>query len=144
MSWGWRIAFLYSGFVLLILTFVVASTKQDFHLVTEDYYTAEVMYQQQIDRQRNARALPDPLHIRYESRAQRVVIDYPDDQADATGQVLLYRPSNSGMDRHFEVAPDHELQQRLSTEGLMPGLWKVQVTWQYGGQEYYGEQVVVL
>jgi hypothetical protein len=144
MSWGWRIAFLYSGFVLLILTFVVASTKQNFDLVTEDYYAAEVAYQQQIDRQRNARALADPMTIRYEAASQQVIVDYPSDQPHAKGQVQLYRPSNAGMDRTFEVAPNADFLQFLPTQDLIKGLWKVQVTWQVEGVEYYHEQVVIL
>jgi hypothetical protein len=144
MSWGWKITFLYASFVLLILTFVIASTKQNFDLVTEDYYAKEVAYQQQIDRQHGAQSLADPLTIRYEAASQRIVIDYPDHQPEVEGQVLLYRPANAGMDQTIAVNPDSGHLQHVSTQGLIAGLWKVQVTWRAGDHAFYQEQVVVL
>ena len=41
MSWGYKIMFLYLGFVAMILTLVVMSMQQDIHLVSENYYEKE-------------------------------------------------------------------------------------------------------
>ena len=143
MSWGWKITILYSGFVIMILTFVIASTQQEFHLVTEDYYAEEIAYQNRIDRTKAALALSDPMAIRLVAQDGVIEIDYPDEQRTPAGEIHLYRPDNARHDQKIAIAPDADHRQRLSLQGLKPGLWKVQVTWQANGQEFYKEQVVV-
>lgn len=143
MSWGWKIAILYSGFVIMILTFVVASTRIDFHLVTEDYYAEEIAYQERIDRTNAALALDDPMEIRLLKAEQKVEIEFPEGQSPS-GEILLYSPTNSREDRTFEVAPNSEQVQNISLKGLRTGLWKVQILWEDAGVKYYKEKVIIL
>ena len=72
MSWGWKITILYLGFVGMILTFVIASTQQDFHLVSEDYYAEEIAYQTRIDQTAAAQSLRDPLESCIKGAAHHV------------------------------------------------------------------------
>ena len=144
MSWGWKIALLYGGFVTLILTFVIPSPRRDVHLVTEDYYAQEIAYQERIDRTQAAQRLADPMSIRYEAAKGTITVDYPDGQRSLKGSVKLYRPSDARLDRTFEAQPDAEGLQVVSTQGMVPGLWRVQVLWEANGVRYYQAQVVVL
>ena len=43
--WGYGIALFFTAFVVFILTAVFTSTKENIHLVTEDYYAEELAYQ---------------------------------------------------------------------------------------------------
>ena len=38
LGWGWKIAILYGVFAVLIVSLVIASNRQHFDLVTDDYY----------------------------------------------------------------------------------------------------------
>ena len=49
MSWGKGIAIALTVFILFIATLVTIIIRQKVDLVSEDYYTQEINYQQEID-----------------------------------------------------------------------------------------------
>ena len=75
LSWGWRIAILYSLFVLFMSTLVIASNHQHFDLVSKDYYEDEITYQKVIDAGKNQSNLSQSLVIHADGRS--VTIDFP-------------------------------------------------------------------
>ncbi len=54
MGWGWRITILYSSFVVFMIGMAVMAFRQDFDLVSDDYYEEEIAYQGRIDQMTNA------------------------------------------------------------------------------------------
>ena len=70
MNWGWKIALLFSGFVLFILFLVFKSVQQDFYLVSKDYYKQEIEYQKVIDGMKNAQLLGDEFDVKYDIKTQ--------------------------------------------------------------------------
>jgi len=144
MNWGWKITLLYTGFVVMILTFVIASTMQDFSLVRTDYYEEEVRYQAQIDRIQRTRALKSPLEIVHQMDDGTVLIQYPTEHTTPAGTITLYRPSSASQDQLIPISPNADHRQSIETEKLLPGLWKVQVSWQSEGLEYFKEQAIVI
>ena len=45
MNWGNKITLVFIGFVILVITMVIFSMKQEFHMVEENYYEEEIAYQ---------------------------------------------------------------------------------------------------
>ena len=48
-NWGTKIGLFYSSFVLFILGMIFLSSQEQYDLVTEDYYAAEINFQSTID-----------------------------------------------------------------------------------------------
>jgi hypothetical protein len=56
-NWGTGIALTYSIFAMMIIAFVVYSFSKDIDLVTPDYYAKELVFQNQIDKEKRSQAL---------------------------------------------------------------------------------------
>jgi nitrogen fixation protein FixH len=61
-----------------------------------------------------------------------------------TGTIELYRPSARALDRSFPLKVDANGLQSLDAASLVPGLWKVRVSWTADNQDYYLDQKVVV
>src|SRR3954466_6335356 len=103
ISWGWKIALLYGGFVILISSMVIASNRQHFDLVSKDYYEAELGYQKVIDAGKNQSALSQPVSIH--ANAAAIVISFPDEFRSKvlSGSIQFYSPVNAAWDRSFKI-----------------------------------------
>ena len=63
-NWGTGIVLAFIGFISFIMYFVVnmnTDKKLDHDLVTEDYYKQELKYQNDIDKEKNAKTLTTNL-----------------------------------------------------------------------------------
>ncbi|GAB4409775.1 MAG: hypothetical protein OHK0039_13640 [Bacteroidia bacterium] len=141
MNWGLKIVLLYTGFVVMILGFVVASAMQEFHMVNDDYYAADLQYESQMERMRNTQALPEQPTLSLDGEGQ-LLLRFPEGLAVEQGTLVLYRPSDSKLDRSVALALDAQTQ-RIAVGDLARGLWRIQLNWQSVGKEYYLEQPIV-
>ncbi len=141
MSWSYKIAFLYIGFVVVILTGVIGSTFQDFDLVKEDYYEAEIAYQDRIDEIQHFIALEAKPVIALQEGL--IEIRFPDALQAASGTVHLYRPSDAELDKIIPLELKDGIQQ-IPTALLKKGRWRVQMEFEALGTGYYQEQSVEL
>lgn len=142
MSWGTKIAIFYSFFVVVLVSLVVSSIGTGDHLVTKNYYEKELAYEDHIEAVRNTDALADPLLITYERSTSSILLEYPQGIGSISGQVLLYRPSDAGLDQELAIQIDPAHRQVIDAADLLPGFWRVQVNWNTGGKEYYTEAKV--
>ena len=62
----------------------------------------------------------------------------------ATGSIQLYRPSSMNLDRRVKLAPNTLGIQTIDATALLPGLWKVRVSWKLGHEEYFIDRPVVI
>lgn len=143
LNWGTGIAIVYSVFVLALVFAVFQSTKVDHALVTDDYYQKDLEYQDQIDKEVNALNLEEDLQVKYADSERAVRFQFPSGLGDVNGSILFFRPSDKSLDFEAPVRADTAGTQVISTQDLLPGLWKVQVNWNAGGVEYYKEETVV-
>jgi hypothetical protein len=135
------------GIVLVIAVFLVVMLgvtgylmTQDVNLVTEKYYEKELAYQERIKAIERTHALGKDAGII--SAAGAVIVQYPRSMMSTTGEghVLLYRPSDRSSDRTMQIAADTAAQQVIPFTSLTSGLWRIQVQWTMGGEEFYLEQ----
>jgi hypothetical protein len=145
MSWGYKIAAMYGGFVAFIISMVVVCVKQDdIHLVSKDYYKEEIAYQDQIDKLTNAKRLTGGVGVQYTTASQEVLLFLPQAMHQATGSVLFFRPADARKDQKVALQLNESGKQIISTRGLSKGLWKVKVQWTYQNIPYFNEQVLVV
>ncbi|MEI7807764.1 MAG: FixH family protein [Verrucomicrobiota bacterium] len=131
-----------AAFVLLfagiIVVIVIAATHRD-TLVSENYYENELKYQGQIDSA--ARAKTSGATLAYDAAAGRIAVFIPVGQLgpNFSGNITLYRPSASGLDRQIRLAPGADGIQTLKISDLTPGPWLARAAWKSGGQDFYLE-----
>lgn len=146
MSWGWKIVFVYSAFVVMTLSMVIYFMGHKVDLVAEDYYKQEIEYQQQIDKMSNSKSLKEPIGFEFSYTQRTVKLNFPsgDLQNGLKGNIHFYRPSDSSLDRQIEVKPDENGEQLISVSSLNKGLWKVRISWTAAGTAYFDEKVITL
>ena len=141
MDWGKRILLTIIAFVALIMTLVVISVRMDgIELVTENYYQAEINYQDRIDQESSALRL-DRTVITYHSIDKNLVLDLPN---GSNGKLQLFRPSDATLDQELLVNVLDANSTTVSLVDLKAGYWKIQLSWTEGGKMYYEEKKITI
>ncbi|GAL85920.1 hypothetical protein MYP_3149 [Sporocytophaga myxococcoides] len=143
MSWGYRITILTLGFVSFMTFLVISAFRQEFDLVTEDYYGKELQFQNQIEKQSNQMQLKDSLSCIVSDN--NVIIKFPDEliQNNITGEVLFFRPSDAGKDVKRLINSKNGVEV-FRKELFQKGYYKVQVDYSSGGKKYYYEKSIII
>src|SRR6478609_1391336 len=105
MNWGHKLTIVFVGFALLIGTLVYKCIQQKFDLVSDDYYTQELKYQDKIDGSKAASAI-SPIQISQTSND--VIIQMPEEVRglSLTGDVWLYCAYEASDDVKLPLRPD--------------------------------------
>ena len=144
LNWGKGIVFVYSIFALSMLGLAYQSTKHDVGLVKKDYYDDEINYQTHYVKMQNARQLTTDLKIAFDSTGRDILLTFPTHLPKPSGKVLLFRPSQTGVDATLDIVTDAQYSMIISTKSLLSGLWKIKVDWQANGKDYYKEQPLTI
>ena len=144
--WPYAIIAYFLVFITGIIIWVNFAMRNDLELVREDYYDAEVRYQEQIDRLHRTAGIREDVRVAYDPGSRQIELRIPGEHAASgvTGQVRLYRPSDAALDRAVKLAVNHEGWQRIGLDGLRGGYWKVHLSWDHQGEEYFFEQAIVV
>lgn len=144
MSWGYRITILTVGFVCFMTFLVISAFRQNFDLVTEDYYSKELQFQGQIDKQYNQQQLTDSLTCVVTEHA--VIIKYPDEfiGKKIEGKILFFRPSDAKKDVAVAVASAPNGIQLLQKRLFAKGMYKAQLDYSVEGKKYYYEKTIMI
>ncbi|MCD2259886.1 FixH family protein [Psychroserpens luteolus] len=145
LNWGTGIVLAFIGFISFIMYFVInmnTSEKYNTSLVTEDYYKAELEYQNDIDKEKNARNLAQ--NITWKRTEKGLEINFPEsmDISQITGKVFLYRPSNEQVDFETAISLSHH-NLLIPDKRLLDGRWNIKVDWQYRGKSYLYKKEIV-
>lgn len=145
INWGTAIVLAFVGFIGFILFFVVRMSTDDranHDLVTEDYYRAELGYQQELDDQNNT--TENNVELIIEQTSNGILISFPRqlNHAKISGTVTLYRPSNKNLDATLELnLTNNEL--LIRKDRLLEGRWDINVAWNYQGESYLTKKKLV-
>jgi len=120
---------------------VIAATHRE-HLVNGNYYEQELKFQGQIDAA--ARAQKSGATIGSANDVVTVILPPALLVPNFSGMVELYRPSAPELDRQFPLAPTADGRQTLDVSRFAPGLWRVRVKWNAGGQDYFLDQKIIV
>ena len=145
LNWGTGIVIAFIGFISFIMYFVInmnTDKKLDHDLVTEDYYKQELKYQNDIDKEKNAKTLS--ANLKWQKTENGMLISFPEnlEPSNISGKVFLYRPSNKQLD--FETTfslSNHNL--LIPDKRLLDGRWNIKIDWSYKGNNYlYKEEIL--
>jgi nitrogen fixation protein FixH len=142
--WPLGIILTFVVFISGTVGLVVMACMHNTELVNSNYYDQEIKYQTRIDSE--ARAQQAGANVSYDRAARHIVISLPMQQSakDVTGQIQLYRPSAAGLDKAFKFEPTVNGIQTLDAGGLQPGLWKIRVSWNVEGRDYFLDQKIII
>jgi len=136
-----------SFFVIAIVgcgSFIAFCSRHPADLVAADYYEQEVRYQAQINRSQNAGQ--HAASVTYDPATAQITLALPPNPSHAgvAGHIHLYRPSAINLDREFKLEANADGVQTIDANSLLPGLWKVRVTWTVANQDYFIDQKLVI
>ncbi|MCG9971899.1 FixH family protein [Christiangramia crocea] len=146
INWGTGLVIGMLAFISFIMYFVVtmlSSTEYDHDLVVEDYYKAELHYQEDIDAEKNALSLEE--NIRLEIKNGKLVLVFPESMKieEMEGAIYLYRPSNKNLDFQIPLSEVKTREFLIPGEKLVDGRWNVSVNWNTKGKEYLFKKEIV-
>lgn len=138
ISWGTGIILSFVAFISFILYFVyvaLSDPRADHELVTEEYYSKDLEYQQDLTASDNLELIEGKLSIR--SVPEGLEIQFPGAMTEEaiSGRVAMYRPSNENLD--FELAINTvDSKFIVPAELLVSGRWNITIKWTYQGKPY--------
>ena len=147
MNWGHKILIVIILFVSFIITLVVIAIRQDdIHLVSKNYYEKEILYQQEIDKQRNYEQYFQGEIAEYAQESRELTLSFANEQLQGMpqGTIHLFRPSDARLDKHITIATNTEGKQVLPMQALASGQWKVKVDWVQNNLAFSQEQTLIL
>jgi len=145
-AWGFGAAAIYIGFVLFILGLVMYASIQDVQLVEEGYYEEGLAYQDRIDRMARTSKAPVQLRIKHDYTAGAIELSFADSAVAESlmGEIHLFRPSNSRLDRFFPLDLGGAGYQVIATDGMARGLWLIEVDWNVDTLGYYSQSRIII
>ena len=143
IGWGWKIVLLYSCFVTLIVTLVVASSRQKFDLVSKNYYDAELVFQKTLDAGKNQANLSTPVSIHANESA--VTVDFPEEFRGKalSGDILFYAPVNADWDNTVKINANNN-SVIVSRKLLHNTRYTIKINCVVDGKNYYQESEILL
>ncbi len=143
ISWGWKAGLLYGSFVAMMVTLVVASSRQKIDLVSKDYYKDEIEYQRVIDAGKNQSALSVPLVIR--ANESLINVEFPIEFKDKilNGEIYFYSPVNDKWDRKMTLVADNN-SMAIDRSKLQKTRYTMKINWEAEGKKYYQETAINL
>jgi hypothetical protein len=139
MTWGTKLLLVFAAFALMMSTLVFMCMKQNFELVSKDYYKDELRYQDKIDGMNNLNKIGNVL-IR--ENGDKISIQLPKEvQGSALkGQALFYCPANSINDHNLPLEVNDQGLMLIDKSKLAKASYQVKLYWEIGNEQYYTEQ----
>ena len=144
MSWGNKIIIAFILFATMIITLVVLCMRQDFDLVSDNYYEKELKFQDQIDATINAAPFDSAIHISV--TAEEIVLAMPASGLKnfKEGEVLFYRASDSNLDVLQDLSFNAQGIQSFARDHFVMGNYRVKISWEADGKTFYHETSIHL
>jgi hypothetical protein len=132
--------------IVSCVTFVAFCSRHPVDLISANYYEEEIRYQGQIERLQHAQQASQLGSVSYNPITKIITVSLPSDQSEhaRSGQVQLYRPSAASRDRQLKLELDPKGLQRIDAASLLPGLWKVRISWAIEDREYFMDEKIVV
>ena len=126
--------------------FIAFCSRHPADLISPNYYEEEIRYQGQIDRIQHAQQQSAQGAVRFDGATKRITVFLPSGSSGAApaGRIQLYRPSAVNLDRELKLETDSSGAQSFDAATLLPGLWKVRVSWTVADQGYFIDEKIVI
>lgn len=139
--WPYGIIAAFAIFAGGMIRIIVLFSSHDIDLVVEDYYDAEIAYQNQIDQNKNALDLSEQVKVKLMD-ARTIYIQLPSnfDKNKTQGKLLFYRPSDGTKDFSVDLKLNDENAQYVDITEKLRGRWVLKAQWQSLDESYYLEK----
>lgn len=130
------------GFIMVMVVTMLTNNEYDHDMVTENYYEKDLVYQTQIDAEKKANTLS--AQVQYQKTDEGVILSFPKEivEKNITGMIQMYRPSNEKLDFDFPLSIK-EGKVLIPKQNLVPGLWKIIVSWEIEGEKYLFKKEII-
>lgn len=138
MNWGKGLALALLAFAGMMAWFVMKAIQNPVPLVTEDYYGAELKFQERIDQSARSAALSAPVTM--DLQRGRIDLRFPPELEGEriTGTLTLLRLNDPSADRQLSIATDSA--RFTSTDVvLVAGRYNASLEWEWDGVKYFTE-----
>lgn len=141
MNWGNKLILVFVAFAALIATLVYKAVNTKFDLVSKDYYTDELRYQDKIDGIKNANAISA---VTIQQNADALEISLPAEMKGKTvsGELWLYCPTDAGKDRRIKIDANTAAIFRIPKNQLVKGNFMARLNWEAEKAKYYTEKAL--
>lgn len=138
MNWGHKLTIVFIAFAVLIGTLVYKCTQQKFDLVSDDYYTQELKYQDKID---GSKAASEISPVKISQTASNVIIQMPEEVRglSTTGDIWLYCAYKASDDVKLPLHLDANGIMEIDKKHISGSNYTAKITWSSGGTNYYKE-----
>lgn len=139
MNWGKGLTvamILFMGFIITLVTIMIRTSTD---LESEDYYSREVNYEQEIQAQKNANELEK---ISINEDEEHLVLKVPENIELPTVKVNFIRPNDKKMDKTFEFQNSKTL--LVSKKELEKGIYKLEIIYEYEGKACLQKEEITL
>jgi len=139
INWGTGIVIgmlLFISFIMYFVVTMLSSSEFDHDLVVEDYYKAELHYQQEIDAEENALALKEQIQL--ERNGSELKLKFPEHMnlSEIEGSVNFYRTSNKELDFSIPFTKMEEQDFIIPEAQLIKGRWNIKINWKQNDKEF--------
>jgi len=140
MNWGWKIALVYTAFVVAIMTFVFKARSEKIDLVSKDYYEQELQFKDKMEASGNANELFSFISVKNEGG--KIEIQLPQQQANRIqdAKVHFYCPSDGEKDVQLDLKLDETARQSILSNTLKQGNYLVKLQWKVDGKNFFIEK----
>lgn len=139
ISWGTGIAIFYSFFVIAMLVFVYASTKEDISLVSDTYYEEDLSYQVKLDKMQRTNQLKHVFELSIEQNNAGISVTIPEELPHFKGNMTLFHPAYAMFDQVYPFENNMQNRQLIPVQRLKKGRWLVKIEGENEGKNYYHE-----
>jgi hypothetical protein len=139
ISWGTGIAIFYIFFVIAMLVFVYAATKQDISLVSDTYYEEDLSYQVKLDKIQRTNQLKHKFELSIEQNSTGISVTIPEELSHFKGNMTLFHPAYAMLDQIYPIESNTQHKQFILVQRLKKGRWLVKIEGKNEGKNYYHE-----
>ena len=143
ISWGTGIAIFYSFFVIAMLVFVYASTKEDISLVSDTYYEEDLSYQVKLDKMQRTNQLKHVFELSIEQNNAGISVTIPEELPHFKGNMTLFHPAYAMFDQVYPFENNMQNRQLIPVQRLKKGRWLVKIEGENEGKNYYHEAYLI-
>lgn len=142
INWGWRIFITYAIFITFVLSVLYFSTTLNNDKVADNYYDAEIKYQDYIDKLERTKTLEiKPIIIQ---NADYLIIQFDSlkNNESIIGEISLQKPENKKNDKSIKLNLDSNNQHKILMSVLKKGKWNLELRWSENDNSYLINKII--
>lgn len=139
INWGTAIVIAFALFMSFIMYFVIkvqTNTKYDNEMVVDEYYKQELVFENQLNRERNGKELITNIQVITSDEGIKIEFPKEFDPKNITGTVSLYRPSNKRLDFEIPISLSDSYI-LIPKSSLVDGRWDIIINWNADKKDFY-------